>query len=198
MTAVPAVGLIMAGGLRLHARDLLIVSVTTAVIYLFLVAMLRIFGRRQLGQLTVIDVMVVLMLGSAVETAMIHGDVSLPAGLTSAATLLVTNKLLSVVLLRLPRLRHLVGGGPLLLIHDGQAIEEHLRRAGMTPTDLAEALRARGYDGPERCRAAVLETDGTVSVIPQPPPNQPPPKMQDEGGGPGDQADDGAGGTTPS
>ena len=135
--------------------------------YLFLLVLLRLFGRRQLGQLTVIDLVVVLLLGSAVETAMIHGDVSLPAGLASAATLLLMNRLLTVVFLRSERLCNLVGGGPVLLVHEGSPVEEHLRRVGMTHTDLEEALRARGYPGPAAVREAILETDGSVSVIPR-------------------------------
>jgi uncharacterized membrane protein YcaP (DUF421 family) len=62
---------------------------STAAIYLFLVGALRLLSRRQLGQLTVIDLVVVLVLGSAVETSMIHGNTSLPVGLASAVTLLV-------------------------------------------------------------------------------------------------------------
>lgn len=162
----------MAVMLGLHVapdvRSIAIVAGTTAAIYLFLVVLLRIFGQRELGQLSVIDLVVVLLLGSAVETAMIHGDVSLPAGLASAGTLLVLNKLLTLVFLRSERLRHLVGGGPVLLVHDGATITEHLRRVGMTDADLHEALRARGYRGPQDCREAILETDGTVSVIPRP------------------------------
>jgi len=150
------------------ARSIAIVSGTTALIYLFLVVILRLFGRRQLGQLTSIDLVVVLLLGSAVETAMIHGDVSLPAGLASAATLLVLNRLLTFVFLHSDRFRHLVGGGPVLLVHDGRPIEEHLHKVGMTRSDLDEALRARGYADTAAVREAVLETDGTVSVIAPP------------------------------
>ena len=137
----------------------------TTVIYLFLIGGLRLLGRRQLGQLTVLDLVVVLVLGSAVETAMIHGDTSLPVGLVSAATLLILNRLLTLVLLRSPRLRHLVNGGPVLLVNRGVVLDEHLVRAGMTEEDLVEALRARGYTGAQGVRAAVLETDGTVSVV---------------------------------
>src|SRR5229473_6522292 len=90
-------GPIMAAGLGVEVRSIAIVAGSTAAIYLFLLVLLRLFGRRQLGQLTVIDLVVVLLLGSAVETAMIHGDVSLPAGLASAATLLVLNRILTVV-----------------------------------------------------------------------------------------------------
>jgi uncharacterized membrane protein YcaP (DUF421 family) len=148
------------------AASLAIVAGSTAVIYLFLIVLLRLFGHRELAQLSVIDLIVVLLLGSAVETAMIHGNLTLPAGLTSAATLLVVNKLLTVIFLRSKRLRHLVGGGPVLLVHDGQLVAEHLRRVGMTAADVAEAVRGRGYEELSQVRFAVLETDGEVTVVP--------------------------------
>ena len=139
---------------------------STTAIYLFLVGALRLLSRRQLGQLTVIDLVVILVLGSAVETSMIHGDTSLSVGLASAVTLLVLNRLLTLLFLHIPRLSHLVNGGPILLLNHGHILDEHLRRAGLTNADLLEALRTQGYDGPAGVRAAVLETDGTVSVIP--------------------------------
>ncbi len=157
----------MAAGLAGEVGSLAIVAGSTAAIYLFLIVLLRLFGRRQLGQLTVIDLVVVLLLGSAVETAMIHGNVSLPAGFASAGTLLLMNRLLTAVFLRSERFCNLVGGGPVLLVHEGRPVEEHLRRVGMTHTDLEEALRARGYAGPAAVREAILETDGSVSVIPR-------------------------------
>jgi uncharacterized membrane protein YcaP (DUF421 family) len=144
---------------------LLIVAGTTACIYLFLITILRVVGRRQLAQLSALDLVVVLLLGSTVETAMIHGDLSLAAGLVSAGTLLVLNRLLNAVFLRSPHLSHLVNGGPILLIHDGQVIESHLRRVGLTSLDLEAALRSRGYDGPATINDAILETDGTISVV---------------------------------
>src|SRR5437764_4438202 len=116
-------GPIMAAGLAGEVGSLAIVAGSTAAIYLFLIVLLRLFGRRQLGQLTVIDLVVVLLLGSAVETAMIHGDVSLPAGLASAATLLVLNRILTVTFLHSERLRHLVDGGPVLLVHGGKPFD---------------------------------------------------------------------------
>ena len=122
---------------------------TTACIYLFLIAILRLLGRRQLAQLSSLDLVVVLLLGSTVETAMIHGDLSLAAGFVSAATLLVVNRLLTAAFLRSPRLSQLVNGGPILLVHDGHVIESHLQRVGLTGPDLDAALRSRGYaDGP--------------------------------------------------
>src|SRR5580658_3890614 len=140
------------------AVSLLIVAGTTTAVYLFLIVVLRLFGRRELGQLSVIDLIVVLILGSAVETAMIHGNLTLPAGLTSAATLLVVNKLLTLVFLRSKRLRHLVGGGPILLVHNGKLVFEHCHRVGMSPADVDEACRSRGYDDLTKIKFAILET----------------------------------------
>jgi uncharacterized membrane protein YcaP (DUF421 family) len=158
-------GAVPAAALRIHLTPLLEAAGSTAAIYLFLITGLRLLSRRQLGQLTVIDLVVVLVLGSAVETAMIHGNTSLSVGLVSAATLLILNRVLTVVLRRSGRLSHLVNGGPVLLVNRGKIVYEHLVRVGMTEADLVEALRSRGFAGPDGVRAAVLETDGTVSVM---------------------------------
>jgi len=161
----------MAGAVFALARSpsgavaMLEVSGATALIYLFLIVAIRLVARRQLGQLTVVDLVVVLVLGSSVETAMIHGNTSLPAGLVSAGTLLVLNRLLTWSFLRSSRLSHLVNGGPVLLVHDGRVIDEHLRRVGMTNQDLLAALRGRGFEGPAGVGSAVLETDGTMTVV---------------------------------
>jgi uncharacterized membrane protein YcaP (DUF421 family) len=149
--------------------SLLIVAASTAAVYAFLVMAMRLWSRRQLGQLTVIDLVVLLVLGSAVETAMIHGDTTLPAGLVSASTLLVANRALTWAFRRSERLRHLVGAGPVLVVHNGRPVADHLRRLGMTETDLAEALRGRGYDSPAGIRFGVVEADGTLSVVPESP-----------------------------
>ncbi len=143
----------------------MVVAASTAAIYLFLITLLRLAGRRQLAQLSALDLVVVLLLGSAVETAMIHGDTSLLAGLVSASTLLVLNRLLTLAFLRSERLSQLVNGGPILLVHEGRVLESHLARAGLTTPDLDAALRGRGYDGPAGVEDAVLETDGTISVV---------------------------------
>ncbi len=136
------------------------------VIYLFLILGLRFTGRRQMGQLTVVDLVIIIMMGSAVETAMVAGNTSLLAGLVCAATLFLGNRLLTLAMLRSKRLRHLVVGGPVLLVHDGRIIEEHLRRTGLTEADVLEALRERENPSLDKVRFAVLETDGTINVIP--------------------------------
>ena len=141
------------------------VALHTLIIYLYLIVLVRLFSRRQLGQLTVIDLLVIILLGSTVETAMINGNTALRAGLISAATLLAANYVVSQLFLKSKKIRHLVGSGPVVLVHDGQYVEENLKRVGMTEEDVLQALRSREQPGIEGVRFAVLETDGTVNVI---------------------------------
>jgi uncharacterized membrane protein YcaP (DUF421 family) len=148
-----------------HARELLAPFEQTLALYMFLIAALRLLGRRQMGQLTVVDLTIIILLGSAVETAMIAGDTSLAAGLVSAATLLVANRLLAFLLCRSRRLRHLVAGEPVLLIHNGQFVEEHLKRMGLLESEVLTAIRERGCGGLEEVRFAVLEPDGSINVV---------------------------------
>ena len=146
---------------------LLPVALHTVAIYLFLMLMIRLLGRRQLGQLTVIDLVVIILLGSAVETAMVKADTSLQAGLVCAGTLMLLNRIFSLTFLRFKRFSHLAGGGAILLVHDGKFVEEHLRRAGLTKEDVLEALREREESGIEDIRFAVMEKDGKINVVPK-------------------------------
>src|SRR5579862_4144605 len=106
-----------------ETKLLLGVAFNTASIYAFLIVAIRLFGRRQLGQLTSLDLLILVLLGSAVETSMVRASTTLEAGLVSATILLVFNRLLTLLMLRSRRFSHLVGSGPLLLIHDGMFVE---------------------------------------------------------------------------
>ena len=146
-------------------RTLPTTALFTLVIYLFIVLGFRFLGRRQLGQLNVVDLVVIIIMGSAVETALIGGNVSLPAGLVSAGTLFIADRIFSVVFSRSKRLRHLLGGGPILLVHYGEYMEEHLRRAGLTKSDVDEAIRERDCAGVADVKFAILEEDGEINII---------------------------------
>jgi uncharacterized membrane protein YcaP (DUF421 family) len=147
--------------------DAALIALSTFTLYLFVFVMLRLFGRRQMAQLTVVDLIIVVTLGSAVETSLIRANISLWAGIVAASTLLLTNAALTALFRRSTRVRRLLGGGPLLLVNNGHNVERHLLHAGLTRADLDEALREREYPDPADVRFAVLETDGTISVVPR-------------------------------
>ena len=145
--------------------QLITVVFHTIIMYVFLIFMLRFANKRQLGQLTLLDLVIVILLGSAIETAMVNANTSLLAGLTCATTLLITNRSITLLFCRSKRWRHIFGSGPILLVHNGRFIEEHLLRAGLTHEDAMQALRQRECDSLEYVRLAVMEVDGAINVV---------------------------------
>ncbi len=138
----------------------------TLTIYGFLILCLVVLGRRELSQITFVELVVIMILGSAVETAMVAGNTNLDAGLISATTLLVANRVVSLILTRSKWLRQRVIGGPIVVVHDGRFVVKNLWRVGLTPADVESAARERGYSDLTQIRYGVLEVDGSVSIIP--------------------------------
>ena len=147
--------------------ELLIVVGQTLAIYLFLFVLLGRFGRMLMAGLTPIQYLVIALLGSAVETGLYHGSNSLWAGLASACTLLLANWGTSALVCRWPRLRRWLAGAPVVLVHDGRVLPEHLRQVRLTEDDLRAAIRRHGYEDVRDVRLAVLERDGSVGVVPR-------------------------------
>ena len=135
-------------------------------VYLFLLLAFRVAGKRELGQMTPFDLIVLLTISNILQNAMIGNDNSLGGGLIGALTLFVLNGLLSRATFRFPRLARVLEGEPTTLIEHGQIIEPNLRREVMTLEELQRALRKHGldYDDVPRVEHAQLELDGTVTV----------------------------------
>jgi uncharacterized membrane protein YcaP (DUF421 family) len=111
--------------------------------------------------MTVFDLVVLLLLANAVQNAMVGPDSSLLGGILAAGVLLVLN-----AGLHWPRLRRLAEGTPTLLVLRGEVILEHLRREGLDQETLEAALREHGVARLENVEMAVLEIDGSISVVP--------------------------------
>lgn len=145
---------------------LALIAFRTAAVYGALLVGLRLAGKREIGQMTPFDLVVLLVLSNAVQNAMVGPDTSLTGGLAAAATLLVLNQLVGAAALRSPWLQRRLIGTPTLLVHEGELIREHLRREGVSEQEVIQALREHGVDELQGVKAAVLEVDGTISVIP--------------------------------
>ncbi len=152
--------------LNLDPTSLALVVVRTLVVYLALLVGLRLAGKRELGQMTPFDLAVLLVISNAVQNAMVGPDTSLSGGLLAAATLLVANWLVDRLGLRSVWLRERLIGNPTLLVHDGTYVATHLRTEGVTEAEVMQALREHGVDDLRTVKLAVLEVDGTISVIP--------------------------------
>ena len=143
------------------------IVVRSAVVYLFLLVVLRLMGKRQIGQLAPFDLVLILVLSNAVQNAMNGGDNSVLGGLIAASTLFVLNSAVAVVTARSKKAEALIEGHPLVLIHNGKLYDEMLKRANMTRHELNAALRQAGCGCVDDVQYAVLENNGAISVVPR-------------------------------
>jgi uncharacterized membrane protein YcaP (DUF421 family) len=152
--------------LNLDLLRLVAIVLRTSVVYFVLLIGLRLAGKRELGQMNVFDLLVVLIISNAVQNAMIGSDVSLTGGLLAAITLLTINHIVSLVGRRVPRIGRELVGTPTLLVHDGEFITQNLDREDISPDEVMQALREHGVEDLDVVQLAVLEVDGTISVVP--------------------------------
>ncbi len=137
------------------------------IVYIFLIVLLRLTGKRQVGQLAPFDLVLLLVLSNAVQNAMNGGDNSVTGGAISAITLVGMNWLVGLLTFKSKTLAAMVEGRPEVLIHNGKLYNECLDHEKITHHELMTALRAAGCSSIEDVRAAVLENDGSISVIPK-------------------------------
>ena len=141
---------------------LLFTAFRIAIVYFVLLLFLYLAGRRTLGQLTTFDLVTLLLLSNVVQNAMIGPDNSLLGGLLGAGLLLLLNRWVA----KTKWLRQKLEPNPVILIYQGKMIKEHLEQEDISLADLQSAIREHGYSDITEVETAVLEMDGTISVIP--------------------------------
>ncbi|MFE2283931.1 DUF421 domain-containing protein [Streptomyces sp. NPDC059443] len=139
-------------------------AVRTVVVYLALIVLLRLVGKRGLAQLNVLDLVVMLLLSNVVQNAVIGEDNSLSGGLFGAAVLMAANTLLVRYAARSEWLTWLLEGSPSVLARNGVYDEREVRRLGLRQGDLDVAVRHQGGDGIKETKLVVLEPGGTMVV----------------------------------
>ena len=135
-------------------------------VYLFLLVAFRLTGKRQVGQLTPFDLVLLLLISNVVQNAVIGNDNSLGGGLLGAVAILALNRLVVEITYRSKRLRRLLEATPTILVHNGKVWQANLARERVTMDDLLAALRRNGVADVAHVRVAVLEENGGISVIP--------------------------------
>ena len=134
-------------------------------VYLFLLLVLRLTGKRQVGQLAPFDLVLLLVLSNAVQNSMNGGDNSLVGGLVSATTLVALNFAFAWATVRSKRVEALVEGRPQILVHNGVLYEDVLQHAQVTHHELDAAMREAGCAGLHDVHSAVLENTGRITVL---------------------------------
>lgn len=150
----------------LMATDALEIIARTALIYIGVLMGLRLAGKRELGQMTMFDLVVVLLIANAVQNAMTGPDFSVQGGLLAAAVLLVLNRAVTFLRLHNESWDRFLEGMPTVLVQDGEFLDPRLRREGLERSQIEMAMREHGVDGVKQVRLAVLETDGSISIVP--------------------------------
>ncbi len=135
------------------------------VVYVVLLAMIRMSGKRTMGQFTAFDMLLIVLLGNAVQNALLGKDTSMSGGLLLAATLMVLNWLVGFATSRNKRVERLLEGEPVVLARDGHVYRDVLRRELVSRDDFAKSMREAGCSDISRVRLALLETNGHITLL---------------------------------
>ena len=138
--------------------------IRASTVFLFVLILLRIAGKRQMGQMSATEFVALLLISNAVQNAMNGGDNSLLAGFILAGTLIFVSWLISLLTFRYRRFRIIFEGTPTLLIHKGTLIEPNLVKERLPRTELIVLLRKQGIHHFNEVQTAVLEADGSLSI----------------------------------
>jgi uncharacterized membrane protein YcaP (DUF421 family) len=139
----------------------------SALIYLAMIVVLRLFGKREVGQFTLFDLVLILLVANAVQPAMTGSDASLGGGLVIIATLVLVNRGVAIARSHVPLVDRLLEAQPTVIARDGQWISKALEREDLEREDGEMALREHGIADISKVELAVLESDGTISVVPR-------------------------------
>lgn len=141
------------------------IVIRSVAVYLFMVLLLRIFGKKELSQLNTADVILILLISNSVQNAMVGSNTSLYGGMAAALALFVINFLFKKVMLNSNFIKNLIQDKPEILVHDGKIDFKTLAKLGITSDGLQEAMREHGVEFYKDVKLAMLEIDGNISVI---------------------------------
>lgn len=140
-------------------------AVRAIAVYLSVLILLRISGKKQVGQMGAIEFVTILLISNAVQNSMNGGDNSLIGGLILAAVLIVLSMVMAWLTYKSRIFEAIFEGTPRLLIHNGKAIEKALRKEQLSAAELRVLMRKQGVNHLNEVKCGVLESDGTLSLI---------------------------------
>jgi uncharacterized membrane protein YcaP (DUF421 family) len=138
----------------------------TVIVYLVFLAALRLFGKREVGQFTLFDLALVLLAANALQPAITGPDQSIPGAVMIIVTIFALNRIVAELRRRVPLVRNLLEFKPTVIGRDGAWLPEALDKEGLDEDDLGAALREHGLASIKEMKLAVLEQDGSLSIVP--------------------------------
>lgn len=141
------------------------IIISSISVYLFIILAIRLFGKKELSQLSVVDLVFILLISNAVQNAMVGADSTLAGGLVAAGTLFIMNYIFKQFLYLFPKFNKFIQGESIMLIYQGKLNVQNTAKVRMTMNEVMEVLREHGVDKIEDVNLAVLEVDGNISVL---------------------------------
>jgi uncharacterized membrane protein YcaP (DUF421 family) len=149
----------------MFSNSYLNVMASSAIVYVFIIIAIRVFGKKELAQLSVLDLVFVLLISNAVQNAMVGSDTSLSGGLVAAFTLFFLNFVFKYLLYRSEKFTRILEGEPVILVSEGKVNDKNLRKLRITTNELLEAIREHGVAGVHEVDLAIMEVDGNISIL---------------------------------
>lgn len=130
-----------------------------------MVVAIRVFGKKELSQLSTTDLVFLVLISNSVQNAMVGPNVSLAGGIIAASVLFTLNYMLKILMYRSDKVKELIEGKPVILVSDGKIDITNLHNENISLDELEEAIREHGIESYKEVRLAILEVDGNISVI---------------------------------
>ncbi len=141
------------------------IIVSTLAVYLFIVIAIRLFGKKELAQLSVVDLVFILLISNSVQNAMVGPDSTLSGGLVAASSLFIVNYILKYLQYRFPKFGKIVQGDATMLIYQGKMLKTHMKNVKISEDELMEAVREHGVASVKDVDLAIMEVDGSISIL---------------------------------
>jgi uncharacterized membrane protein YcaP (DUF421 family) len=151
--------------MELIKSDYLSIVISSIAVYVFMILAIRLFGKKELSQLSVIDLVFILLISNSVQNAMVGSNTTLWGGLVAASALFIVNFILKQVIYRFPTLSKLVQGEAIMLVYKGKLKIDNMHRTRITHDELLEAVREHGVFSIADVDLAILEVDGNISIL---------------------------------
>jgi uncharacterized membrane protein YcaP (DUF421 family) len=136
-------------------------------LYAFVVFLIRVMGRRELSSLSAVDLVLLIVLGDAIQQGLTQDDYSVTGAVIAVSTIAAAQVLISYVSFRSKRARRVLEGEPIVIVQSGKLIERNMKRERLTEDEVAEEMRKQQIGNVDDVEWAILESDGTMSFIPK-------------------------------
>jgi uncharacterized membrane protein YcaP (DUF421 family) len=143
------------------------IALRAVFLYAFVVFLIRVMGRRELSSLSPIDLVLLIVLGDAIQQGLTQDDYSVTGAVIAVSTIAAVQVLISYVSFRSRRARRVLEGEPIVVVQGGKLIERNMKRERITEDELAEAMRKQQIAAVDSVAWGILESDGTISFIPK-------------------------------